>query len=296
MESSGMSFIDLPAEVRNEIYEYLFHEGNPVQLLARNGNGYISMSDRLGLLVTCHQLYREVSSFLRCQGRLNIVQPKTVFDLTDIDRVQVQIFKHLLARGSVQVTCDLDLGTTKIDALPPVFHANREFRELSSRYMYTETRTKVTASDNFRTLRQSSLSPFIGEGGRRRGQRSTELILCFPLGNDIEEPTSCFQASHLIWATEKLQPRHASEVSLRTCSIGESTQEMHNSMPLPFFSGETAAFRPRTFGNESRWQHRPMPSNLGRSKPQDRPSRFRLCIQYYWFRGKQPVQPVMAGD
>ncbi|KAH6639171.1 hypothetical protein C7974DRAFT_410155 [Boeremia exigua] len=73
-------FVELPPEVRNMIYDYLFPEGrSAVQLLARRtGRGFIAMSDRVGLLATCKQIFQETTTFLRKTNRVQINQPKTL--------------------------------------------------------------------------------------------------------------------------------------------------------------------------------------------------------------------------
>jgi hypothetical protein len=112
------SILDLPAELRNMIYTWLFPTGqSAVRLLARHRGGYIDMGECLGLLTTCRQVYDEVSSLLRSERRFVVVQPKTIVDMADVDRVpeevRLQLLSYLCPGNVFKLRYDLDKGTTE---------------------------------------------------------------------------------------------------------------------------------------------------------------------------------------
>lgn len=82
---SNLFFLDLPPEIRNMIYCCVFPRGQAVvQLLARHsGKGYIAMSDRLELLYTCRQIYKEAASLLQTSRTFKVVQPRSLRHLID---------------------------------------------------------------------------------------------------------------------------------------------------------------------------------------------------------------------
>ncbi|KAF3038614.1 hypothetical protein E8E12_001850 [Didymella heteroderae] len=131
MAQATVSFLVLPAEVRHMIYHYLFPEGrSAVQLLKRNaGKGYISMSDRLGMIATCRQIYREATGVLQEQNRLAIVKPETFrqlvqklwieiyYDSDDDECFDYHILQHLIPLQGIHLHYDLDNRTEAEDDL-----------------------------------------------------------------------------------------------------------------------------------------------------------------------------------
>ncbi|KAF1930494.1 uncharacterized protein M421DRAFT_3549 [Didymella exigua CBS 183.55] len=142
---SAISFLDLPAEIRNMIYYHLFPEGrSAVQLLKRcKGTGFISMSDRLGIMATCSQIYEEAKSVLRSQHRLIIVMPKTLegllqsvwmedevyYDADDIDFFPNFILQHVIAPEGIRLDYDLD-NRTLIRNTPGLLYTNQWLRNV----------------------------------------------------------------------------------------------------------------------------------------------------------------------
>ena len=164
------SLLDLPAEIRNLIYHFLFPEGqSAVRLLARHtGTGYIQMSDRLGILTTCRQVYDETSSFLKCRNRFEVEQPEdihglfcTLIESEDEDGVcRNRLLDHILPPEGLQFNYNLDnrTSTNNIPALLKIDGWWRGTGMISARNPTVtakmSTRDKVTTFENFRLLRQ----------------------------------------------------------------------------------------------------------------------------------------------
>ncbi|KAF3050568.1 hypothetical protein E8E11_005677 [Didymella keratinophila] len=75
------TFLDLPPEIRNAIYNHLFPPGKAAaQLLARRNGGYTTMSARFNTITICRQIFRETTSFMKGNNRVNVVPPKGIFE------------------------------------------------------------------------------------------------------------------------------------------------------------------------------------------------------------------------
>lgn len=148
MARSAISFLDIPAEVRNMIYHHLFPEGrSSVQLLERNGNrGYIQMTDRLGVLSTCRQIYEEAKSVLHEPHRFTVVQPKTLqqliqqlwmdgkddqvyYDSDEGEAHDNHILQYLFPEGGICLDYDLD-NRRLVKNLPALMYTERWLRDM----------------------------------------------------------------------------------------------------------------------------------------------------------------------
>lgn len=112
------SFLNLPPEIRNIIYKWIFPKGpSAAQLLARRSGGYLQMSDRFTLLETCRQIHQEVSSLLRGEQRFVIKQPKTLIDVLDNDNEEIgqKIIQSIIPTGQIKIRYDLDQHTVSND-------------------------------------------------------------------------------------------------------------------------------------------------------------------------------------
>lgn len=106
-----MSFLDLPPEIRNIIYKWLFPKGPAAaQLLVKRNDGYLQMSDRFTILETCRQIYQEVSSLLRGQQRFLVMPSTSLFTLMDAGQYTVEgmILDYLMPDGYIDFHYDLD--------------------------------------------------------------------------------------------------------------------------------------------------------------------------------------------
>ncbi|KAL1651095.1 hypothetical protein SLS61_005613 [Didymella pomorum] len=148
MAQSAIAFLDLPAEIRNTIYHHLFPEGrSAVQLLKRNGGkGYIQMTDRLGVLSTCSQIYKETTSVLLAPGRLVVVQPKTFqelirklwmdgeedeiyYDSDEVESFDNYILQYMIPEGGIRLNYDLD-SHRLVRKAPTLMYTEHWLREM----------------------------------------------------------------------------------------------------------------------------------------------------------------------
>ena len=204
-QPSGMSFLDLPPEIRNAIYRWLFPTGrSAVQLLARHSGGYISMSDRLALLLTCRQIYNEASSVLQCQRRFKIVQPKTIFEVLDVLDTRdmtttFSLIRYIVPDMEIKMHYDLDHHIMNND-IPPIFHAS-PFREYSARDLRARITATISISGDLQELRK-----WVQSGRSTIGMdfETIHIILRFPQVDDKDVMHSCLQAAELISATSGL--------------------------------------------------------------------------------------------
>lgn len=138
---TGTSLLDLPAEIRNMIYHHLFPAGrSAVQLLRRHkGKSFIAMSDRLGIVATCRQIYNEATSVLHEQHRLVVLEPKTLTTLIQKLRAEDNprnkhkgppglILQHIIPKEGVSFDYDLD-DQTLVREAPAIMYTERWLRE-----------------------------------------------------------------------------------------------------------------------------------------------------------------------
>ena len=163
IQRAGPSFLDLPAEIRNIIYTWLFPTGrSAVQLLARHRGGYIDMGECLGLLTTCRQVYDEVSSLLRTEHRFVVVQPKTIVDMlyhyhAEGSREISRRIMNYICPHDVQLHYDIDKRTTEKSG-PPLFDVCKKLRKLCNFLIYMKV--TVSVSYPFRGLEEWARSVY----------------------------------------------------------------------------------------------------------------------------------------
>jgi hypothetical protein len=177
MARSAISFLDLPAEIRNTIYHYLFPKGrSSVQLLKRNGGkGYIQMTDRLGILSTCNQIYTEAKSVLHEPHRFTVIQPKTFqelirqlwmddeddemyYDSDEMESSDNHILQYLIPEEGIRLDYDLDSRRLVRD-VPMLMYTEHWLREMcimspagARITALTRTTSAKSAFGDFRTL------------------------------------------------------------------------------------------------------------------------------------------------
>lgn len=133
-QRASPSFLELPAEIRNMVYTWLFPTGrSAVQLLARYQGGYIDMGGCLGLLTTCRQIYDEVSSLLRSDRRFEVVQPKTFVDMFKDYRMPPLRFilwvrDYICPDHVLEIRYDID-KRTKEKTGPPLYDICQKLRD-----------------------------------------------------------------------------------------------------------------------------------------------------------------------
>lgn len=202
-------FLELPPEVRNEIYTWLFPTGrSAAQLLTRHNGGYISMSDRLGLLATCKQIHEEVSSLLRGQRRFKIVQSTTFLDIACVDKegyrnlglLEYRIMRHLIPCATITIHYDLDTHVMN-NNIPPLLQTCRDLRQSVAEHMFAKVVVQVSITNRLRELRQWI------DSGRYMIQfenlsYDTRIVLRFPQPDDGDSSDTFLRAGDLIWATQ----------------------------------------------------------------------------------------------
>lgn len=130
-KSDPPSFLDLPAEIRNYIYAYVFPDGgSAVQMVKRNrSKSYMALSNRLGLISTNRQLHQETTSFLCSnKARLRIKESITIHDLLKDHHREIgkRILKHVSPIGGVY-TIYLDSAESD-KVLPRILHVDQTLR------------------------------------------------------------------------------------------------------------------------------------------------------------------------
>lgn len=206
------SFFDLPPEIRNEVYNWLFPTGrSAAQLLARRNGGYIPMSDRFDILATCRQVYEEASSLLRGQHRFAIVRPKTLFDVMEanFEDVEAKIIEYVTPDCVINVNYDLDHHIMSSDPVS-VLQVSRELRERNAYHLTIQITATIAAAGDLRKLRQWTqsgrwqISPV---AGLALGQFA-RIVLLFSRPSRDSIAGSHFDVAELLWATREL-PWHA---------------------------------------------------------------------------------------
>ncbi|KAF2993580.1 hypothetical protein E8E13_000236 [Curvularia kusanoi] len=160
-DGAGMSFLELPAEIRNMIYSYVFPEGAALLLARHSGRGYIAMSDRLELLYTCRQIFEEATSMLKASRRFTIVQPKTLEYLMDQNcempcycLERQGIFEQILARDALCYEYDMDRDTVRKN-MPALLYVSTTLQDFILTFI---RRIKVIAVASTATTRSSFTS------------------------------------------------------------------------------------------------------------------------------------------
>ncbi|KAJ4368660.1 hypothetical protein N0V86_009569 [Didymella sp. IMI 355093] len=228
MAQSAISFLDLPAEVRNMIYYYLFPEGrSAVQLLKRNvDQGYIDMSDRLGIVATCRQTYKEATSVLQEQGRLVIAQPKTLkrliqelwmdddvyYDSDDGELFDHHILQQVVPLQGIRLDYDLDRRVLVSNA-PALMYTNQWLRNMC---IANPCGARITALCRT-TSAKSAFSEFQAlqtwiKDGHANPTRwdepydfKTKIVLAFDISVHIPPADIEFDATAFVRATRRLQ-------------------------------------------------------------------------------------------
>jgi hypothetical protein len=237
MAQSAISFLDLPAEVRNMIYYYLFPEGrSAVQLLKRNVcKGYIDMSDRLGIVATCRQIYKETTGVLQEQGRLVISQPKTLkeliqelwiddgvcYDSDDGELFDHHILQHVVPLEGIRVDYDLDRRVLLSNA-PALMYTNQWLRDMC---ISTPGGARITALCRATSAKSSfnefqALQTWIKDGHANPTRWDgpcdfkTKIILAFDISVHIPPADIEFDATAFVRATRRFQRPHLVQVEV----------------------------------------------------------------------------------
>lgn len=219
---STIPFLELPAEIRNLIYGYLFPECPAmVQLLARHsGEGYVTISDRLGLLCTCRQVYEETTSFLRSQRRVKIVQPASLQRLFQagcyVHRYynvapEGPLTSYFLPPEGIRLTYDLDDHTLNRNT-PEVMYVNGWFCDIiPNTSMWSGVVVKMRMSEIESTfsgfeklgewLSDHHLNPFPQRHRRRFAE--ARLVLAFELSTNTSYKDLRFEANNFLDALRK---------------------------------------------------------------------------------------------
>lgn len=177
-----MSFLDLPPEIRNMVYERLFPKGDSAaQLLVKHSDGYLQMSDRFTLLETCRLIYQELSSLLRSQRRFVLMPCTSLFELMDYnhEEIEARILRYSLPKSGIQIRYDLDHCTLSSEGI----YLTRISQEFSIRvldYATIRSTTVVSTTGDFRRLRQWVLTD------RNQIEQTIHFVLRFahPAGDD----------------------------------------------------------------------------------------------------------------
>jgi len=166
------------------------------------------MTDRLGLLATCRQVYTEVSSLLRCQQRFEVVQAMTVCDVMDtVDSTWLDsLMRYVAPDGLITAHFELDRQVHSVN-ITPVFHASSRFRQFGRTYGRGTIVVSASIVDDFEPLErwvQSQLKDLSSAFGRWRWRTHLELSFDSQGEGDNESEDTLFQAEHFIQATEDL--------------------------------------------------------------------------------------------
>lgn len=253
MARSVVSFLDLPAEIRNTIYRHLFPEGHSsVQLLKRNtGKGYIQMSDRLGVMSTCRQIYNETKSILHEPCRLTVIQPKTFqelvrklwmddeddemyYDSDEGESFDNHILQYIIPEDGIYLDYDLD-NRTLVRNAPTLMYAEHWLREMcimnpwgARITAFLRTTSAKSAFGDFQTL-QAWIKD--GHANPTRWDKGvnfkTEIILAFDSGA-WRSPDIEIDATAFLRATRRLQKPDMVRVNVRSwanwemdpCTVG----------------------------------------------------------------------------
>ncbi|KAJ4368661.1 hypothetical protein N0V86_009570 [Didymella sp. IMI 355093] len=220
-----MFFLDLPPEIRNEIYKWLFPTGpSAAQLLARRSGGFIQMSDRFTLLETCRQVYEEVSSLLRGQRRFVVKQPKTLTDVMEAnhEEIEAEIIEYVVPKFEIDLHYDLDNGSMSSNGTS-ILHVSREIRYLAASYANIRIGARVS------TTNLGRLEPWIHSGRARIAAETypfdqhTHLELRTPRTSDENVADLRIDGVELLWATSGLNP--FTMVRTVACDEEEAAQE-----------------------------------------------------------------------
>lgn len=209
LAASSASFLSLPPEIRNAIFKWLYPSGrSALQLLTRHRGGYIVMTDRLGLLTTCRQVYTDVSSLLRCQQRFEVVQATTVCEamyMTD-NTWRASLMNYIAPDGMITAHFNLDHHVHSVN-IASMFHASSGFRQFGRTYGRGTIIVSASIVDDFEPLErwvQSQLKDFSSAFDRWRWRTHLELSFQSQDEGENESEDTFFQAEHFIQATEDL--------------------------------------------------------------------------------------------
>ena len=207
IQRAGPSFLDLPAEIRNMIYTWLFPTGrSAVKLLARHRGGYIDMGDCLGLLTTCRQVYDEVSSLLRTERRFVVVQPKTILCLFQSGiTIQETLFGYICPDDTLELSYDLDKGTKK-KAISPIFDTCKELRQTFLQHSIVKINVTTSPSDQFEDLEEWTRSGCSYLEATGSPLQYINVILRVPKTDKDGSTNHRFSAVHLFRAAKDLIP------------------------------------------------------------------------------------------
>lgn len=240
---STMSFLGLPAEIRNMVYHYPFPEGrSAVQLLKRNtGTGYIAMSDRLGLMATCRQIYKEASSVLKHRRRFLVVKPKTLKrllqdlfweELDDEEELsRNHILQHIIPSEGIKFKYDLDNQSLDRNA-PGLMYTDQWLRDMcimdyAGGCISAEMKATTVKSDfqGFQTLQKwikDGHADPISDG--EPPYFKTRIILEFHISDRARPEDARFDGTALLRATRRLhKPKTALQVDVKDGGRWESS-------------------------------------------------------------------------
>lgn len=204
------SFLELPAEIRNMIYTWLFPAGNSaVQLLARYNGGYIDMGDCLGLLATCRQVYHELSSLLRSERRFVVVQPKTIVDvlhpISKHPELSRRVMDHVCHDCVFEIRYDLDKRTKEKNG-PPFYEVCHRICNKDVWYFFFRLRITATTSYPFKGLEEwgQIVSDYLE--ATRSGTRGIVVILRLPQADSDGRTDIYLPAVRLFRVTKDIDP------------------------------------------------------------------------------------------
>ncbi|KAF3050571.1 hypothetical protein E8E11_006010 [Didymella keratinophila] len=207
-----MSFLDLPPEIRNIIYKWLFPKGKAAaQLLVKRNGGYLQMSDRFTILETCHQIYQEVSSLLRGQQRFVVKQPKTLTELLDSDddyadfSVESRIFHYTHPEHHIDFHHDLDHSTVSNKEVA-LLHVSQGIRQRVAGYNTIRITAALSVTGGFQRLRQwvHSGRNLISDLGDESFAQSNRIELRIPQASCDNNGNFTIDTMELISATYDL--------------------------------------------------------------------------------------------
>jgi len=241
-----ISFLDLPAEIRNMIYRHLFPEGrSSVQLLKRNvGTGYIQMSDRLGIMSTCSQVYEEAKSVLHEPHRFAVVRPKTFqelirklwmdseedkiyYDSDEVESFDNRILQYLVPEEGIHLNYDLD-SHSLVRKAPTLMYTEHWLREMcimnpagARITALIRTTSAKSAFGDFQTLQE-----WINDGHANPTRWNegvdfkTEIILAFD--SSVWNPSDVgIDAAAFLRATHRLQKPDVVHVKVKSWASWE---------------------------------------------------------------------------
>ncbi|KAF3038615.1 hypothetical protein E8E12_001939 [Didymella heteroderae] len=202
------AFLDLPPEIRNLVYKWLFPTGaSAAQLLARRSGGYIQMSDRYTLLETCRQIYNEASLLLRGQQRFVIKQPKTLFDLMDRGDCEIEekIVANVIPDRRIDIRYDLDHCTVSSEGAS-MLHVSRDFRRRVAYYASIRLTAALSVTGDFRRLNRWALSgqDCIPDIDDESFDQTSRIKLLVPRISGGDEGVFIFDVVELIMATNDI--------------------------------------------------------------------------------------------